>query len=220
MFTGLIEGTGTLLRTERHGPDARMVISPDFRMDNPVLGESVAVDGACLTVVDFDRASFGADVSAETLARTTLGRKASGSRVNLERALRLGDRLGGHLVTGHVDGIGVLKERKPEGRSLRLAFEVSREIIKFVIEKGSIAVNGISLTVNGVFSTGFDVNIVPHTASMTTLADLQIGVQVNIETDLIGKYVHRLVSLREGASEESGGGKGVDLDLLRRHGFA
>ena len=222
MFTGLIEGTGTLLRTERHGPDARMVISPGFRLDNPVLGESIAVDGACLTVVDFDSSSFGADVSAETLARTTLGRKNSGGRVNLERALKLGDRLGGHLVTGHIDGIGVLKEKKPEGRSLRLAFELPREMMRFVIEKGSIAINGISLTVNGVSSAGFDVNVVPHTASITTLADLRIGSEVNIETDLIGKYLHRLVSLREGSEEESpgGSGKGIDLDLLRRHGFA
>jgi len=220
MFTGLIEGTGTLLRTERHGPESRMVISPAFPMGDPVLGESIAVDGACLTVVGFDSSSFGADVSAETLARTTLGAKVSGSRVNLERALRLGDRLGGHLVSGHVDGIGVLRERKIEGRSLRLAFEVSSEIARFVIEKGSIAVNGISLTVNGVSRTGFDVNVVPHTASMTTLADLRIGAEVNIETDLIGKYVQRLVSLREGPSAEEEGAKGVDLDLLRRCGFA
>lgn len=219
MFTGLIEGTGTLLRTERHGPDARMVISPGFDMGKTVLGESIAVDGACLTVVDFDRASFGADVSAETLARTTLGRKISGSRVNLERALKLGDRLGGHLVTGHIDGVGVFKGRKPEGRSVRLFFELPGEIMGFVIEKGSIAVNGISLTVNGVSSSGFDVNVVPHTASMTTLSDLQPGSEVNIETDLIGKYVHRLMSRAEG-SEESGGGKGIDLELLRRHGFA
>ncbi len=217
MFTGLIEGTGTLLRTERHGPDARMVISPDFQLDRPVLGESIAVDGACLTVIDFDPASFGADVSAETLARTTLGRKVSGNKLNLERALKIGDRLGGHLVTGHIDGIAVLKERKPVGRSLRLSFEMAPEMIRFVIEKGSIAVNGISLTVNGVSNTGFEVNIVPHTASMTTLADLRIGAEVNIETDLIGKYVHRLVHPQE---EENGAGKGIDLDLLRRHGFA
>jgi riboflavin synthase len=220
MFTGLIEGTGTLLRTERHGPDARMVISPDFQLDNPVLGESIAVDGACLTVVDFDRSCFGADVSAETLARTTLGRKNSGGRLNLERALKLGDRLGGHLVSGHIDGIGVLKERRPEGRSLRLAFELPREMMRFVVEKGSIAINGISLTVNGVSAAGFDVNVVPHTASMTTLADLKIGSEVNIETDLVGKYLHRLVSLREEPAEDGSGGKGIDLDLLRRHGFA
>lgn len=220
MFTGLIEGVGTLLRTERHGPDARMVISPAFALDNPVLGESIAVDGACLTVIDFDSSSFGADVSAETLARTTLGAKVSGSRLNLERALKLGDRLGGHLVTGHVDCVGVLKERRSQGRSLRLSFEIAPDLASFVVEKGSIAINGISLTVNGVSNGGFDVNIVPHTASVTTLADLRIGSQVNIETDLIGKYIHRLMSVGQDAPNDERSGKGIDLDLLRRNGFA
>jgi riboflavin synthase len=220
MFTGLIEGIGTLLRTERHGPDARMVISPAFKLENPVLGESIAVDGACLTVIDFDAGSFGADVSAETLARTTLGTKVSGSRLNLERALKLGDRLGGHLVTGHVDSVAVLKERRSQGRSLRLSFELSPDLARFVVEKGSIAINGISLTVNGVSNGGFDVNIVPHTASVTTLTDLQVGSRVNIETDLIGKYIHRLMSAGQGSGGDNGPGRGIDLDLLRRNGFA
>lgn len=220
MFTGLIEGTGTLLRTERIGPDARMVIRPDFQMETAVSGESIAVDGACLTVVDFQQEAFTADVSAETLARTTLGRKAPGSRINLERALRLGDRVGGHLVTGHIDGIAVLKERKPEGRSFRLFFDASREIMRYVIGKGSVAVNGVSLTVNGVSSAGFDVNIVPYTASVTTLVGLQIGGEVNIETDLIGKYVEKMVSTWEGAFEKDGLTKNIDLDFLKQHGFA
>ena len=211
MFTGLIEGIGTLQRMERHGLDARMVIRPDFRMEIFVLGESIAVDGACLTVVDFQQDVFTADVSAETLGRTTLGRKAPGSRLNIERALRLGDRLGGHLVTGHIDGIAVLKERKAEGRSLRLFFDAAREIMRYVIEKGSIAVNGISLTVNGVSSVGFDVNIVPHTASMTTVGGLKIGSEVNVETDLIGKYVEKLVCSWETRLEKGGVKDNIDL---------
>ncbi|MGD0398686.1 MAG: riboflavin synthase [Syntrophobacteraceae bacterium] len=220
MFTGLIEGTGTLQRMERHGLDARMVIRPDFRMEISLLGESIAVDGACLTVVDFKQDAFTADVSAETLGCTTLARKAPGSRLNLERALRLGDRLGGHLVTGHIDGIAVLKERELEGRSMRLFFDASREIMRYVIAKGSIAVNGISLTVNGVSSVGFDVNIVPHTASMTTVGDLQIGSEVNIETDLIGKYVEKLVCSWETRLEKDGIKNNIDLNFLKQHGFA
>lgn len=220
MFTGLIEGTGSLERTERHGPDASLVIRPDFRMDAAVLGESIAVDGVCLTVIDLRQDIFAADVSAETLGRTTLGRKAPGSRLNIERALRFGDRLGGHILTGHIDGIGVLKGRKSEGRSLRLFFDCSREIMKYVTEKGSIAVNGVSLTVNRVSSSGFDVNIVPHTASVTTLGSLQIGAEVNIETDLIGKYVEKLVRYRESAFGGEAGKTSIDLDFLKQHGFA
>ena len=219
MFTGLIEGTGTLQRMERHGLDARMVIRPDFRMEISLLGESIAVDGACLTVVDFQQGAFTADVSAETLGRTTLGRKAPGSRLNLERALKLGDRLGGHLVTGHIDGIAVLKERKSEARSLRLFFDASRAIMRYVIEKGSVAVNGISLTVNGVSSVGFDVNIVPHTASMTTAGSLDIGSEVNIETDLIGKYVEKLARSWESTFEKGGVKENIDFNFLKQHGF-
>jgi riboflavin synthase len=219
MFTGLIEGIGTLQRTDRLGPDARMVIRAGFRMENIVLGESISVDGACLTVVDFQQDALTADVSAETLSRTTLGRKGPGSRLNLERALQVGARLGGHLVTGHIDGVAVLKERRSEGRSLRLFFEASAEIMKYVIEKGSIAIDGVSLTVNGVSSGGFDVNIVPHTASETTLSDFQIGREVNIETDLIGKYVEKMVHAWGGTIEKPGNKTNINFDFLKQHGF-
>lgn len=219
MFTGLIEGTGILLRTDRHGVDARMVIKPGFAMDNLALGESIAVDGACLTVVSFRGDAFTADVSAETLARTTLGAKQPGRRLNLERAMRMGDRLGGHLVSGHVDGIGVLRDRTREGRSWRLFFEIPPQLARYVIAKGSIAVNGISLTVNGCSEGRFDVNVVPHTAEQTTIDELQGGDEVNIETDLIGKYVERML---RGWSEKLGAPAGenrIDEDFLRRHGF-
>jgi riboflavin synthase len=219
VFTGLIEGMGTLLRTERHGPDAQMVIRADYRIDNFVLGESIAVDGACLTVVTFQGQVFTADVSTETLGRTTLGSKGSGSRLNLERALRLGDRLGGHLVTGHIDGIAVLRKRHMEGRSVRLFFEAPAELMRYVTEKGSIAVNGISLTVNTISDAGFDVNIVPHTSSETTITGLQAGEEVNIETDLIGKYVEKMVRAWGGSAEKGRDEGKIDADFLKKHGF-
>jgi len=219
MFTGLIEGTGILLRLDRHGVDAGMVIKPRYSMGGLSLGESIAVDGACLTVVAFQGDTFTADVSAETLSRTTLGSKQPGRRLNLERALRMGDRLGGHIVSGHVDGIGILRDRVREGRSWRLFFELPEALSRYVIAKGSIAVNGISLTVNGCSRGRFDVNIVPHTAAETTIDDLQKGDEVNIETDLIGKYVERMLG---GWSEKLGtpaDSSRIDEDFLRRHGF-
>lgn len=219
MFTGLIEGTGTLLRIDRHGPDAKMIIQAGFSGGNFVLGESISVDGACLTVTSFSGSTFTADVSAETLARTTLGRKASGARLNLERALRLGDRLGGHLVTGHVDGLGLFRERRPEGQSVRLFFEAPPYLMRYIIEKGSVAINGISLTVNGVSEKGFDVNIVPHTASETTTGDLKPGDEVNIETDLIGKYVAKMLTAWGQPSEKGGSESRIDVDFLKKHGF-
>ncbi len=219
MFTGLIEGTGSLLRTERHGPDSRMVIRAGFAAGTLVLGESIAVDGACLTVASFNGDVFSADVSAETLGRTTLGRKPPGSRLNLERALRLGDRLGGHLVAGHVDGLALFRERRSEGRSLRLYFEAPAELTRYIVEKGSVAVNGISLTVNGVSEPGFDVNIIPHTASQTNIGDLRPGEEVNIETDLIGKYVEKMMRPWSDTLPKGGGKERIDLDFLKKHGF-
>jgi riboflavin synthase len=220
MFTGLIEGIGLLVRMDRQGLDARMVIHAQYSVDRLVLGESVAVDGACLTVVSFQGDQFTVDVSAETLSRTTLGAMRPGARLNLERALRLGDRLGGHLVSGHVDAQGRLVERRSEGRSLRLHFEMPRELSRYTIEKGSIAVNGISLTINGCGDGRFDVNIVPHTSRATTLDDLRIGQSVNIETDLIGKYVEKMTHPWTGPSEGGGAeGRGIDAAFLQKHGF-
>ncbi|MCU0571976.1 MAG: riboflavin synthase [Syntrophobacteraceae bacterium] len=220
MFTGLIEGTGHLVRMDRQGLDARMTIQARVPFDGLALGESVAVDGACLTVVAFQGNQFTVDVSAETLSRTTLGAKRPGARFNLERALRLGDRLGGHLVSGHVDSMGSLADRKNEGRSIRLYFEIPRELSRYTIEKGSIAINGISLTINGCGEGRFDVNIVPHTARETTLDDLQIGQAVNIETDLIGKYVEKMTAPWTAvAGEKAVGGGRVDAAFLQKHGF-
>jgi riboflavin synthase len=220
MFTGLIEGTGRLIRLDRHGLDGRLVIQAQFPVGKLVLGESIAVDGVCLTVVSFQGSQFTADVSAETLGRTTLGGKMPGVRLNLERALRLGDRLGGHLVSGHVDVIGRLVDRKDEGRSIRFFFDISPEFSRYTIEKGSVAVNGISLTINGCREGQFDVNIVPHTVQETTMGDLHMGQMVNIETDLIGKYVEKLVAPWTGASRDREEvSSGIDAAFLQKHGF-
>lgn len=225
MFTGLVEGTGTLLRTDHSGADARMVIKADFPMGRIVLGESISVDGVCLTVTTFQGDVFSVDASAETLYRTTLGKKQPGKLVNLERALRLGDRLGGHLVSGHVDAVGRLGERVREGKSWRLSFHVPREFDRYIVEKGSIAINGISLTVNGCGEGLFHVNIIPHTAGATTIHELRTGDEVNIETDLMGKYVEKMLLAwkpggEPGDRKESPQKVGIDLEFLARHGFS
>lgn len=219
MFTGLIEGTGTLQRIDRQGPDARMVIQANYPLVQLTLGESIAVDGACLTVISFQDKVFTVDVSAETFTRTTLGKKALGCQLNLERALRLGDRLGGHLVAGHVDGIGVLAERYHEGRSLRLLFRISSDLSRYTIAKGSIAINGISLTINGCGDDYFDVNIVPHTARETTIDQLQLGDEVNLETDLIGKYVEKMLTSWKKSPQEPRSKSRIDTSFLEKHGF-
>lgn len=221
MFTGLVECRGTVLRMERHGVDARLVLRSDRLFPDMTLGESVAVDGACLTVVAFDGPVFSVDVSAETLAKTTLGSKTPGSVVNLERALRVGDRLGGHLMQGHVDGVGTLTQKKMEGRSWRFYFAVPEELSPFIVAKGSIGVNGVSLTVNGCAPGRFDVNVIPHTADVTTLGSLAVGERVNIETDILAKYVEKMLRAwtkpAPGHLAEKSGG--VDAAFLRRHGF-
>jgi len=219
MFTGLVEGTGRVMRVDRQEIDARMILRPDFEMENLTLGESISVDGACLTVVHFTGDVFTVDVSSETLTRTTLGRKGPGTRCNLERALKVGDRLGGHLVTGHVDGLGRLVERFTDGRSWRMVFQVPESLTAHIIEKGSIAVNGVSLTVNGCEGTRFHINIIPHTAGLTTIGDLAVGDEVNIETDLIGKYVEKMLGSRLGELKENRPEQRVSAAFLRKHGF-
>ncbi|MFP3870366.1 MAG: riboflavin synthase [Syntrophobacteria bacterium] len=216
MFTGLIETTGTLLRLESRGKESRFTVRASFEEELET-GESVTVDGACLTVVSSQNGQFTVDVSEETLQRTMLSRRRQGDEVNLERALRLGDRLGGHLVSGHVDGTGRVTGRAARGESLVLEFEVPAELSRYLIEKGSVAINGVSLTVNRCHTHRFDVNVVAYTARVTTLGSIRIGDEVNIEVDLIGKYVEKFVrNLQESRSSPS---SGVDRDLLAKHGF-
>ena len=213
MFTGLIEDVGTLCEIHRGGESARVTVATALPMAELQLGESIAVNGACLTVTGFGGGRFSADVSPETLDRTSLGRLQPGRRVNLERALRLSDRLGGHLVTGHIDGLAQLVERSRRGNAWYLAFQLEARLGCQLVAKGSVSIDGISLTVNDVADERFSVMIIPHTLERTTLAELQVGGTVNIETDLIGKYVARyLVNGRPV-------GDGVTLDLLAKSGF-
>jgi riboflavin synthase len=217
MFTGLIEGTGKLKTIEPRGKDMRLSIQASFDLEGFQTGESVAVDGVCLTVVSWQARAFTVDVSQETLSRTTLGQRSVGDEVNLERALRLGDRLGGHLVNGHVDGKARVMARKQRGDSLVFVFEVVAELGRYIIGKGSVAVNGVSLTVNRCDEQSFDVNIVPHTARVTTIGSLRVGHEVNIEVDIIGKYVERFVRPMQESDSPSTGG--VDRGFLAKHGF-
>jgi riboflavin synthase len=213
MFTGLVEGVGAIVGLTPMAEGLRLAVKTSFPAGELTLGESVAVAGACLTVVAIEapRASF--EVSPETLASTTFPLKKAGDRINLERAVRLGERLGGHLVTGHVDGVGVVREVRPGPAHTQMKFELPATLSRFVIEKGSIAVDGVSLTVNTCQGNSFTVNVIPHTARETTLASLKVGDRVNLETDIIGKYVARLLG-KDGPQ-----GKGVTAEMLARHGF-
>ena len=210
MFTGLTQGLGRLDRRSRPGAEVELGITADFDW-KPTLtpGESVAVSGVCLTVTSLSGLrGFTAHASAETLSRSTLGRVV---RVNLERALALGDRLGGHLVSGHVDGLGALLSKTPAGASLIMKFSLPGPLRPFVAAKGSIAVDGVSLTVNEVLAEAFTINLIPHTLNQTTLGDLRPGEAVNLETDLLGKYVHRLLNFKDRG--------GLSLESLAQGGF-
>jgi len=217
MFTGLIEGTGKVAKVEPHGKDMRLSIESSSDLRGLEIGESISVDGVCLTVVAWERRAFAVDVSRETLNRSNLGQRRVGDHVNLERALRLGDRLGGHLVNGHIDGRARVISRKTMGESVVLEFEVDASLARYLIEKGSVAINGVSLTVNRCDEKSFEVNVVPHTARVTTIDKLKEGSQVNIEVDMIGKYVEKF--LRHPKESDSSASNRVDNDFLIKHGF-
>lgn len=215
MFTGIIEAIGKISSLESRGGDKRLHIDTGkLDMSDVKLGDSIAVSGVCLTAIEYDSSSFIADVSGETLAHTILGDLSKGDRVNLEKALTPNSRLGGHMVSGHVDGVGEVISRSKDARSMRFTLRAPAELTRYIARKGSICVDGISLTVNSVDEDSFDLNIVPHTLEQTTMSDFESGRRVNLEVDVIARYLERLIM--ENGSIESGG---ISLELLKRQGY-
>lgn len=218
MFTGIIQAIGQVKSLETQGTDCCIkIFTGNWDLRSAKLGDSIAVNGVCLTVIEKDTQHFSADVSNETLSLTTLGKLKPGSRVNLEKALTLATPLGGHIVSGHVDGLGKVLSRSSDGRSERFQIEAPTELAKYIAQKGSICVDGVSLTVNSVQGTSFGLNIVPHTLQETTMADYKVGDEVNLEVDLIARYLERLI-LGEKAADDANTGK-LTKALLTEYGF-
>ncbi|MEE9492586.1 MAG: riboflavin synthase [Gammaproteobacteria bacterium] len=215
MFTGIIEAIGRVAAIEPSGQDMRLYIETGkLDLSDVAMGDSIATSGTCLTVVELPGHGFWADVSAETLAYTTLGTLAVGDAVNLEKALMPSTRLGGHLVSGHVDGVGSVVRCWADGRSQRFRLRAPESLARYIAAKGSVCIDGISLTVNLVDAAEFELNIVPHTLAETTMCDFQPGRQFNLEVDIIARYLERLLLGKKQPADA-----GVDLDLLRRSGF-
>ena len=220
MFTGIIEGLGTLIAVRRSDRGRQLGITADFDLDRTRIGDSIAVNGACLTAVTVSGRRFDVDVSPETLATTTLGRMQTGDRVNLERALRLSDRLDGHLVSGHIDGTGSITRITKTGPAIVIGFSVAESLARYMIKKGSVAVDGASLTINACDRSTFEVSIIPHTAALTTISHRKVGDRVNIETDLIGKYIERfLVDGPDRGGSQAGQKSAIDMQFLAKSGF-
>lgn len=220
MFTGIIEGFG-VIKEFRPSADRgrRICVAAEFAIDGTRVGDSIAVNGACLTVVTVEDRRFEADVAPETLSKTTLGSLRAGEKVNLERALRLSDRLGGHLVTGHIDGTGVIQSRKNLGNAVLVTIGLPPEIGRYMVKKGSVAVDGISLTVNDCGPTHVSLSIIPHTAANTTIGLRNSGDAVNIETDIIGKYVEHFLSGGKPGPEAKKPEGSISMEFLAKTGF-
>ena len=212
MFTGIIKAKGTIRAMQKRGGDVRMTVtSPDMPWSDYEVGESIAVSGVCLTAVALHEGGFDTDVSVETLNVTALSGIGEGSQVNLEPAVSVGERLGGHIVSGHVDCTATVTRMHEDARSIRIAFEIPKEYARYIAKKGSVCIDGVSLTINEVSGNTFEVNIIPHTAEVTTMGGYTVGTVVNIEVDLLARYLERLLS--EDAD-------GMSLEFLKAHGYA
>ncbi|MDD2558924.1 MAG: riboflavin synthase [Desulfuromonadaceae bacterium] len=221
MFTGLIEDLGRIDSINRRGNSFRLKVATSLPPTEIALGDSIAVNGVCLTVVMHNAGVFEADVSPETMQSSTFNALSVGGRVNLERALRLGDRLGGHLVSGHIDTVGTIVQRTQDDIAVRFSIELPRKFMRYVIGKGSIAIDGISLTVNQVTDTTFSVAVIPHSLAKTTLQHYGVGAKVNIETDMLGRYIEKLLSSDSDAAEQNAPATGTGLSWakLAENGF-
>lgn len=216
MFTGIIEEIGHVNEIKNAASSAVLTITAKKVLEGTRLGDSIAVNGVCLTVTGIHGGTFTADVMHETLNRSSLGNLKRGSTVNLERAMAADGRFGGHIVSGHIDGVGRIQSMVREDNAVWVAIEAPESILRLVIEKGSIAIDGISLTVAYVDSSSFKVSIIPHTASETTLLGKNVGDEVNLENDVIGKYVEKLMNYKSDATEKK---SGIDMNFLAQHGF-
>jgi riboflavin synthase len=216
MFTGLVEEIGRVQSVTKSTKSARITIKASKVLEEAKLGDSISTNGVCLTVTEYSSGSFSVDVMAETMRRSNLHILSPGDEVNLERALRLGDRLGGHMVSGHIDGMGTIANYENEDNAVWVTIETSPEILRYIVQKGSIAIDGISLTVAYVDDRVFKVSIIPHTRDITTLLRKKVGDVVNLECDMVGKYIDKLLQSREQAPVKSG----IDMNFLSEHGFA
>ena len=217
MFTGIIEGVGTVRAIRHKGSGAEIEIGCEFDLERTNIGESIAVNGCCLTVTSRLGKAFWADVSAESLKVTTLGNIKVGDPVNLERALTVGARLGGHIVQGHVDGIGTVLAIEKGSDVIEATVEMPAHLTKYIVEKGSVAIDGVSLTVNHCYNNGFTVSIIPHTKLQTTFTDMRVGDPVNLEVDIVGKYVEKLKFLDSSQYKEKD--SKITEEFLKKHGF-
>jgi riboflavin synthase len=213
MFTGIIEDKGKVIRVEHRGREKKLTLELPIHLTEMQLGDSININGVCLTIVEKRGQTIGLDLSSETLQKTVLGELKEGDQVNFERALKLTDRLGGHIVTGHIDGIGVITEKRKEGDYLHLGIRVPKFASRYVVQKGSIAIDGISLTVNECENEEIKMTLIPYTLEKTILRDKKVGDRVNVEADIIGKYVEKMMNRGDEKS------KGMDLSFLKEHGF-
>lgn len=218
MFTGLVEELGKIKSIAKGTKSARLTIEGQVVLKDVKLGDSIAVNGTCLTVVEYTQRSFTADVMPETVRSTVLAELKPGDVVNLERTLRLGDRLGGHIVSGHVDGVGVIRSKERSDNAIVVTIEAPPEVMRYIIAKGSIAIDGTSLTIVDYGTDWFSVSLIPHTASLTTVGLKETGSKVNLEADVLGKYVAKLLGLQNG-DEKKQASSGLTMEFLQQHGF-